>query len=134
MVMKGRSRMSEIAALATELPLEGRGQRSSAWWGMLCLIATEAILFVYLIFSYAYLGAQSTGAWPPTGNPSLLLAGPDTIVLLTSSFVLEWGLRAFAHRRSKGFLQAALATTIIMGAIFVVVQGFEWHNKPFKLS
>ncbi len=50
--------MAEIAASPSDLPLEGKGQRSSAWWGVLCLIATEAILFVYLIFSYAYLGTQ----------------------------------------------------------------------------
>ena len=34
---------------------------------MVCLIATEAILFAYLIFSYAYLGSQHVGAWPRRG-------------------------------------------------------------------
>ena len=83
--------MADDQHLALTLPLEGKGLRSSGWWGMLCLIATEAILFVYLIFSYAYLGAQIAGPWPPTGAPSLLLAGPDTVVLLASSFVLRLG-------------------------------------------
>ena len=126
--------MAEIAASPSDLPLEGKGQRSSAWWGVLCLIATEAILFVYLIFSYAYLGTQAAGSWPPTGKPSILLAGPDTIVLLASSFVLVWGLRAFERRRAKCTLQIALAATFLMGAVFVAVQGFEWHNKPFSLN
>jgi cytochrome c oxidase subunit 3 len=123
--------MADVAATATNLPLEGKGLRSASWWGMLCLIATEAFLFVYLIFSYAYLGAQSPGRWPPTGPPSMLLAGPDTIVLLASSFVLLWGVRAFDRRRAGGVLRIALAITFFMGVVFVAVQGLEWRNKPF---
>ncbi len=126
--------MANLDISSADLPFEGGDQRTSAWWGMMCLIATEAILFVYLIFSYAYLGAQSTGPWPPNGKPSLLLAGPDTIVLLASSFVLVWGMRAFRRRRAQGTLQIALAITVVMGVIFVTVQGLEWHNKPFGLG
>jgi hypothetical protein len=40
--------MADVAATATNLPLEGKGLRSASWWGMLCLIAPEAFLFVYL--------------------------------------------------------------------------------------
>lgn len=126
--------MADISISPSTLPFEGRGLRSAGWWGMLCLIATEAILFVYLIFSYAYLGSQAQGRWPSTGDPSLLLAGPDTIVLLASSLVLVWGVRAFDRRRADGRLRTALAVTLLMGAVFVAVQGLEWHNKPFKLG
>ena len=101
---------------------------------MLCLIATEAILFVYLIFTYAYLGAQSPGPWPSTGPPGLLLSGPDTIILLASSFVLLWGVRAFDRRRANGVLRIALVVTFLMGAVFIAVQGFEWRNKPFSFD
>jgi cytochrome c oxidase subunit 3 len=123
--------MANITASAADLPLEGKGLRSASWWGMLCLIATEAILFVYLIFSYAYLGAQSPGRWPPTGPPSILLSGPDTIVLLASSFVLLWGVRAFDRWHANAPLRIALIVTFLMGVAFVAVQGLEWRNKPF---
>ena len=126
--------MADVTATPDTLPLEGKGLRSAAWWGTLCLIATEAILFVYLIFSYAYLGSQSQGAWPPDGAPSLMLAGPDTILLLASSLVLQWGVRAFDRRRARGILRLAIAATFLMGAAFVAVQGLEWHNKPFKFG
>ena len=63
--------MADVTATSDILPIEGKGLRSAAWWGTLCLIATEAILFVYLIFSYAYLGSQSQGPWPPNGAPRL---------------------------------------------------------------
>ena len=41
------------------LPVGSQGRLSSGWWGMWTLIATEAALFAYLLFSYFYVGAQS---------------------------------------------------------------------------
>ena len=80
--------MADIHLSETSLPVGGLELVSTRWWGMMCLIATEGILFVYLIFSYAYLGSQSPGTWPPTGPPALRLSAPDTLVLLASSFLL----------------------------------------------
>jgi len=102
---------------------------------MLCLIATEAILFVYLIFSYLYLGAQSPGSWPPDGPPALRLALPDTCILLLSSAVLEWGKRMHRreHRRGTAWI-VGLALTILLGAAFVGIQGVEWSRKSFAFS
>jgi cytochrome c oxidase subunit III len=126
--------MADLSVVTASLPYEGRGLRSAGWWGMLCLIATEAILFVYLLFSYAYLGSQASGHWPPYGNPSLALALPDTAVLLGSSFVLGWGQRAFRQRGAIGALRIALLVTFVMGAVFVAVQALEWRGKPFTLD
>ena len=42
-----------------------------AAWGMILLIVTEASLFVYLLFSYFYLGSMARGTWPPSGPPEL---------------------------------------------------------------
>ncbi len=125
--------MSDESASET-LPVGGKGPVSTAWWGMICLIATEAILFVYLIFSYAYLASQRMGPWPPTGAPSLKLALPNTVVLLASSFLLGWGVRDFRRRQNRLRLALALAGTILLGAVFVGVQGLEWADKPFVLS
>ena len=116
------------------LPVGGRGVVSTAWWGVMCLIATEGILFVYLIFSYAYLGSQQPGPWPPSGPPSLRLATANTVILLGSSVLLAWGLRKFRRRRARRQLALALAGTIVLGAVFVTIQGFEWADKPFVFS
>ena len=128
---KGRQSMADIHLSEISLPVGGQEQISTRWWGMMCLIATEGILFVYLIFAYAYLGSQSPGPWPPAGPPSLALSAPDTVVLLASSFLLGWGVRKGA---SKARLQLALAGTFVLGAVFLVVQGFEWAAKPFTLK
>lgn len=126
--------MTEHAMEPAVLPVGGEGAVSTAGWGMACLIATEAILFIYLIFDYAYLGSQSAGPWPPTGAPSLKLALPNTVILLISSFLLSWGLKQHRRRRDQRRLALVLAGTIVLGTIFVAIQGFEWAAKPFVLD
>lgn len=127
--------MAEVTVARGDLPVQGTGPIGTAWWGMLCLIATEAILFVYLIFSFLYLGAQSPGSWPPDGAPALRLALPDTAILLSSSAVLEWGARTRRKDQARSWRWiAALAVTILLGIAFVAVQGVEWSHKSFGFS
>lgn len=126
--------MSDRAIQGEVLPVGGAGVVSTAWWGMACLIATEAILFIYLIFSYAYLGTQQQEAWPPDGPPSLKLALPNTAILIGSSILLGWGHRVFRRTRDRRRLALTLAGTLILGAAFVTIQGFEWASKPFAFS
>ncbi|MEO8242927.1 MAG: cytochrome c oxidase subunit 3 [bacterium] len=116
------------------LPVGGTGTVSTAWWGMVCLIATEAILFVYLIFSYIYLGSQQSGPWPPNGPPSLRLVVPNTVILLASSVVVAWGQRQFRRTGNTPLLALALAGTIVLGATFIAMQVVEWSGKGIALS
>lgn len=125
--------MSQSGTLQQPLPIGSIGRHASGWYGMWALIATEASLFAYLLFSDFYLGGRATGAWPPEGQPSLRLALPNTIVLLVSSGVLAWGERGI-RRGERGRLLIGLIGALVLGAIFVVVQMMEWHNKAFSLS
>ncbi len=115
------------------MTVHGQGQVGTAWWGMVCLIATEAILFAYLIFSYAYLGSQHVGQWPVEGAPSLKLALPATVLLVGSSFVLEWGKRAARNGR-MGAGRIATAITVAMGGAFAALELKEWFDKPYGLA
>lgn len=127
--------MSDIARARQErLPVGGAGKVSTAWWGMISLICTEAILFVYLIFSYAYLGTQQTGSWPPDGAPELTLALPNSAILIGSSFVLQYGLRDYRQGRRGPRLALLIGATILLGSVFVAVQALEWSNKGFGLT
>ena len=49
------------------VPTDKRGY-STAWWGMVSLIATESMVFVILLGSYFFLRATST-QWPLGGIP-----------------------------------------------------------------
>ncbi len=81
---------------------------------MLCLFATEGILFAYLIFSYAYLGSQGYQAWPPTGGPpSLTLAIPATILLVGIELrarMGQAGAPALAQRRRARLASGLIAS------------------------
>lgn len=123
--------MPEAITSREKLPVQGTGRVGTAWWGMLCLIATEALLFAFFLFSFLYLGSQAAGNWPPGGPPALKLALPNTALLIVSSVVLQWGLSGVEKRRRWRWL-GALVATILMGAGFVAVQLLEWSKKPFS--
>ena len=45
------------------LPVGSVHRQGVGWSGVLCLIATEASLFGYLIFSYCYFAVQMPPSW-----------------------------------------------------------------------
>jgi len=102
--------------------------RSTGFWGMMLLIATEASLFAYLLFSYFYLGSLASGPWPPEGPPSLRLVLPNTLVLLISSGTMYWAERSI-RRGQAGRLRLGLLLTLVLGVIFLFVQGLEYSKK-----
>jgi len=126
--------MAEARTLGERLPVHGRGQVGTPWWGMLSLIATEGVLFAYLIFSYAYLGSQRGEAWPPLGSaPTLGLAIPATLALLASSGTAEWGKRS-ARRGQMRASSLAYVLTIALGLLFLGLSAKEWADRPFRLG
>jgi heme/copper-type cytochrome/quinol oxidase subunit 3 len=121
------------ATLQRRLPVGSIGHHATGWWAMAAGIVTEAALFSYLLFSYYYTAVQPhTELWPPE-LPSLALALPNTVVLLASSVAIWFGERG-AKRGNANEELVGTAAAIILGIIFVTVQFFEWHNKPFSLN
>jgi heme/copper-type cytochrome/quinol oxidase subunit 3 len=112
------------------LPLGGAGKGSTGWWGMVLLIVTEAALFVYLLFSYFYLGSMARGAWPPSGPPELRLALPNTAILLLSSGAMWYG-ESGVRRGDQSRLRTGLVLTLILGCVFVAIQIIEYGHQHF---
>jgi cytochrome c oxidase subunit I+III len=105
-----------------------REPRSLAWWGMAGLIATEAALFAFLLFSYFYLGSVQQAAWPPRGMPELTLPLVNTGLLIASSVVLSWGHRG-VEKESRIRLRAGLGGTLLLGVAFLSVQAVEYAHR-----
>lgn len=118
-------------AVPHRLPVGGAGKGSTGWWGMMLLIVTEASLFVYLLFSYFYLGSMARGAWPPPGPPELRLALPNTGILLLSSGAMWWG-ESGLRRGSQGRLRLGLVMTLALGLVFLAIQMVEYRHKQFS--
>ncbi|HEY4212598.1 MAG TPA: cytochrome c oxidase subunit 3 [Steroidobacteraceae bacterium] len=122
-------------ALATpqRLPVGPIGRRGIGLWGVGTLIATEAALFSYLLFCYYYTGATASSGWVLEAHPPLKLAGPNTVILLLSSVFAWIGERGVLDlRRNKALFGFAMA--FLLGAVFTLIQFFEWHAKPFQLG
>ena len=119
-----------VAASRAESPLFAGldWDHSRGTWGMTLFIVTEAMLFVSLFFAYYFLG-RGVVQWPPDGlEPGFKFSAWMTLILVSSSFVLEWGNRA-AKRDGVAAARGAVLLTIAMGAAFLVLQGFEYRQR-----
>ncbi len=106
-------------------------RRSSAWWGMVLTIVTEAMIFAGLLSAYFFLRASSD-AWPPAGiePPELRLISVMSVVLIASSLPVVWAERAI-RRGDRRRLQLWLAVAWVMGAAFLAHQGIEYRALTF---
>ncbi len=99
--------------------------------GLVMFIASEAILFANLIAAYLYL-RYTSDQWPPAGTPHLDLGFPavNTVVLLASGIPMHWAHKSIqaGNRRS---LVWGLLLTIILGAAFLLGQGWEYTHAGF---
>ena len=126
--------MAEAAlAVPGPLPVGPVGRSGLGFWGVSMLIASEAALFGYLLFSYYYVGATEPPGWVLQPAPRLFPSLPNTLLLLASSFVAWWGeMGVEKGRRAQALIGFSL--TFLMGAVFAAVQGYEWHEKPFGVG
>ncbi|MGH9466935.1 MAG: cytochrome c oxidase subunit 3 [Terriglobales bacterium] len=94
--------------------------------GFIFFLASEAMIFESY-FEYYYFTRFKGSVWPPAGMPRLETTLPAiaTLILVASSFTLNWSIQSFM----KGKKTAAknwLLMTIGMGIFFLGMQGFEW--------
>lgn len=100
--------------------------RSRGTAAMLLFILTELMLFVVLFFAY-FLLADQAPAWPTEAPPKLHLALPMLAVLLSSSAVLLGAEHMVRQRRPRA-ARMAVAGTIALGAVFMVLQVLEFRE------
>jgi heme/copper-type cytochrome/quinol oxidase subunit 3 len=124
-------RSDEIRAPA--LPVGSIGNQASGYFGVWWVIITEASLFIYLIFGYAYCAMQFPGKWPPSGPPELTLALPDTLILILSSVAVALGEHAIKQGK-RARLTLGLVVGFVLGIVFVAIQLKEWASRGTTLA
>lgn len=101
--------------------------------GMALFIATEVMFFTALISGFLVLRAQNPG-WPPPDQPRLPLGvtALNTLVLLASGWTVLRALSAQALQQAGARSVTGesagkwFGITLLLGATFLGVQGFEW--------
>ena len=104
--------------------------KSPGWWGMVFLVATEAMFFTILLTSYWYLRFRHGPVWPPDGiaKPDLFLVGIMTPILLLSSAPMHWA--ELGIRKGRVWqLRLGLVLTFVLGATFLTLQSIEYLSK-----
>ena len=108
-------------------PVVTRGLR----FGMVLFIASEVMFFA--AFFWAFFNASIMPpetiefTWPPPGVDTMYpwdLPLINTIILLTSGVTCTWAHHALKHNNRKHLI-SGLALTVLLGVIFLCVQGYE---------
>lgn len=95
--------------------------------GMLLFVVAEVMFFTGLISAFMIVKASvKGGAWPPPGQPRLPVeeTAINTAMLLASGVLLVLAERAF--RTNAPRTRALLVAAMVLGTLFVGLQGKEW--------
>jgi cytochrome c oxidase subunit 3 len=108
-------------ALSPSLPV--KRPVSNSVLGMIFLLATEAMFFAGLISAYV-VNRSGAMAWPPPGQPRLPIevTAANTVILVLSAVALLLFRKNYFRTGSRSLLRVAM----LLGAVFIVVQGVEW--------
>lgn len=103
-------------------------------FGITLFLVAEAMIFLGLFAAYLTFRAVAP-AWPPEGTPKLelLLPGVNTLILISSSFVIHKGDDAIRANDVKG-MRLWFGITALMGAVFLVGQLYEYFHLEFGLT
>jgi cytochrome c oxidase subunit III len=101
----------------------------TALMGMLLFIASEVMFFAALFG--AYFNVRSTAAiWPPLGTNFIQpfwLPIIVTIILVSSSFTMQWGVSRIRKGDRTG-MNRAIALTMLLGILFLCLQVIDYYN------
>ncbi len=93
----------------------------------LFFIGAETMLFAGLVFGFWILKVAAA-VWPPPLQPRLpvVVTGLNTLVLLGSSVAVIAAVRSLGGGGGRRHVVRRLALAAGLGALFLVVQGYEW--------
>ena len=122
---------------ATTEPIVGHGTdegtpskgMDAALLGVMLFIASEVMFFAALFGAYFNVKA-TTKPFPPEGTDFITPWGPAlliTIVLVTSSFTMQWATMRIRKGDRTG-MNRGIAITMGLGLIFFVLVGYEYYT------
>lgn len=102
-------------------------------WGLLTFLASESLMFGGFFATYLVLRGGAA-AWPPTGTEvELLVPTINTVILVSSSFVIHRGDTAI-KQDDVSKMRLWYWATAIMGAVFLGGQVYEYLTLGYGLT
>lgn len=97
---------------------------NNAELGVIMLLGAELMFFAGLIGAFLVF-RLSAQVWPPPFQPRLPIGvtGVNTVILLVSALTVHWAVGA---ARAGAAIVRHLAWTALLGALFLLIQGYEW--------
>ena len=113
---------------------QGHDHHGKGMFGFTVFLLSESMVFLSFFMTYFAL-RLTTPHWLPPGVPRLDVFSPgiNTVVLVSSSFVIYFAERALDRRNLSKFRLLWL-TTSLMGTYFLVGQAIEWSHLSFGLT
>lgn len=107
--------------------------RTTAGFGMIVFLASDVMLFAGFFAAYFML-RSITEPWPPAGlDLHVARAALATAALVTSSFTLIIGERAYRDGDLRA-LRRWLLATVALGGAFLANQLLDYSTLPFGIS
>ena len=109
-------------------------QRSAGKFGIWVFLASEVLFFGALMLVYAVCRVDHAEAFAAAGRETNIWYGTiNTAILLTSSLTMAMASQAAATGQDlRRLVLWCLASTAVLGLIFVVVKGFEYKEDIDK--
>jgi cytochrome c oxidase subunit 3 len=104
--------------------------------GMLLFIASEVMFFGGLFAAYFNSRADHAAEWGPPGGHELEafpLAGILTIILITSSVTIQFGINAI-RRGDQGKLKMWVGITLLLGVLFLMGQLYDYSQLGWGIG
>jgi heme/copper-type cytochrome/quinol oxidase subunit 3 len=96
--------------------------------GMFLFLIGEVVFFGSFIFAYANFSGRQAATGPTAGEVlNVPLTAIFTVLLLSSSFTI-WLAERNQRAGNRAGVALWLAATIVLGAAFLIGQGYEWNE------
>ena len=113
-------------------PAANRSSRVEApLLGMALFIISEVMIFGAFFTAYFFIRIAQGEQWPAPGTQiPELVAGINTVILISSSFTLHWAETSIKRGNRFG-LKAGMLLTFVLGCTFLFIQINEYANIGF---
>jgi cytochrome c oxidase subunit 3 len=129
--------------MATQPIAHERQPLSNAMLGFILFLASEVMFFGGLFAAY-FIARADAPSWPPTElltpeqvqrgvklELELALPAIATVILVSSSFVVQWAVWQIRRGNQRGLIWGLLLT-IAMGVVFLVMQLYDYSTLHFR--